>query len=449
MSAKENKLGTMPINKLILNMSLPMMISMLIQALYNVVDSIFVAQISENALTAVSLAFPVQNVMVAIAVGTANGVNSLIARSLGEKRQEFADNTAAHGIFLSIVSYIIVSLISLVIIKPFFALQTDITEIVNYGIDYLLIVCSLSFGVFVEIMFQKIFQSSGKVMLSMVSQGSGAIINIILDPIMIFGYFGCPAMGVKGAALATVFGQIGAMFIAIFIHIKFNKDIKINFKKFKLDFNILKLVYAVGAPSTVMQSIQSFMIFGVNKILLGFTSTATAVFGVYFKLQSMAFMPIFGLNCGIVPIIGYNYGAGNRPRMMKTVKSSIVLAVGYAFICLASAQIFPGPILKAFNATDNMLSIGIPALRILSLILLPAALCITLGSLFQAVGKGLPTMITSFTRQLIVLLPVAYLLSLTKNLNLVWLAFPIAEVFSVCLLFILFKKLKKDVIEKM
>lgn len=447
MSVKENKMGVMPINKLIINMSLPMVISMLIQALYNVIDSIFVAQIAEDALTAVSLAFPVQNILIAIAVGTGVGVNSLAARSLGEKKNGFAARVAEHGVVLSVLSYILICILSIFFIKPFYEFQTDSQIIAQYGVDYLSIVCFFSFGVLLEIMYERIIQASGKTFYTMLTQGLGAVINIILDPIFIFGYFGCPAMGIRGAAIATVMGQVIAMLMAMILQHKRNPEIKMCLRKFKFDSSVIRKIYAVGLPTIIMQSISSFMVFGVNKILMTFSSTATAVFGVFYKLQSVVFMPVFGLNNGIVPIMGYNFGAGNKERMLKTLKTATkyamcIMAVGFVVILVV-----PGLLLKAFNAQENMMGIGVPALRILSTVFLPAAFCIVTGSMFQAIGRGVPSMVISFTRQLVVLLPAAYLLSLTGKLTLVWLAFPIAELFSVLLTVYYFRRIKRDVID--
>jgi len=447
MSLQENKMGVMPVNRLIINMSLPMIISMLVQALYNVVDSMFVAQISEDALTAVSLAFPIQNILIAIAVGTGVGVNSLAARSLGERKNDFAARVAEHGIILSVLSYIVIFMLALFFIRPFFEFQTQSSVIVEYGIDYLSIVCFFSFGVFLEVMYEKIMQASGKTFYTMLTQGAGAIINIILDPIFIFGYLGCPAMGIKGAAIATVAGQIIAMLMAMILQHKRNPEIKMDLKRFKVDFSVIKKIYAVGLPTIIMQSISSFMVFGVNKILMTFTSTATAVFGVYYKLQSVVFMPVFGLNNGIVPIMGYNFGAGNKERMLKTLKTATkyamcIMAVGFVVILAV-----PELLLTAFNAQDNMMGIGVPALRILSTVFIPAAFCIVTGSMFQAIGRGVPSMVISFTRQLVVLLPAAYLLSLTGKLTLVWLSFPIAELFSVLLTVYYFRRIKSEVLD--
>ena len=427
---KENKMGVMPVNKLLVSMSLPMMISMLVQALYNIVDSIFVSRINENALTAVSLAFPLQTLMIALGAGTGVGINALLSKSLGEKDFEKANKSAANGVFLAAVNYVIFLLVGIFVTGPFYLSQTKDAQILEYGKQYLTIVCCCSFGVYTQFVFERLLQSTGKTFYTMITQGVGAIINIILDPIFIFGYFGIPRMGVAGAAIATVIGQIIAGIIAFIINEKKNTEIRLQFRGFRPDLTIIKQIYQVGIPSIIMQAIGSVMTYGMNKILLGFTNTAAAVFGAYFKLQSFIFMPVFGLNNGMVPIVAYNYGAGKKDRLIKTVKLSILYAVALMFIGFAVFQIFPAQLLLLFDASDTMLSIGIPALRIISCSFLLAGFCIICGTMFQALGNGVYSMIVSIARQLVVLLPVAYLLSLTGNVTYVWLAFPIAELVS-------------------
>lgn len=444
---KENKMGTMPINKLLISMSLPMIISMLVQALYNVVDSIFVSQISENALSAVSLAFPVQNFMIAVGVGTGVGINALLSRSLGEKNFEEANKVANNGIFLALLSYFLFLIIGILFSKSFFQWQTDTKEIVEGGYTYLIICTTCSFGLYGQIAFEKLMQSTGKTLYSMMTQLTGAIINIILDPILIFGLFGFPKMGIAGAAIATVIGQISGMSLGIYLNSTKNREIKVKVKGFRPDWDTIKNIYAVGVPSIIMASIGSIMTFGINKIILVFTSTATAVFGVYFKLQSFIFMPVFGINNGMVPIVSYNYGAKHEDRLMETVKISIVYAIAIMIVGLAVFQIFPKQLLGLFNASDEMISIGIPALRIISISFLFAGYCIVVGSMFQALGNGVMSLIVSIGRQLVVLLPAAYLLSKTNNLNLVWWAFPIAELASVFLSVVGFKYVyKKEIL---
>lgn len=439
-SIQENKMSIMPINKLLISMSLPMMISMLVQALYNIVDSIFVSRISEDALTAVSLAFPIQSLMIAAASGTGVGINALLSRSLGEKNFKDANAAAKNGIFIFFITYLCFACFGLTASKLFFTTQTDNSYILSAGANYLFIVSTFSLGLFGQIVFERLLQSTGKAVYSMITQTAGAIINIILDPIMIFGLFGFPRLEVVGAAVATVIGQFSALLLGLFFNLKLNKEISINFKGFKPSGRIIKRIYSVGAPSIIMQSIASVMTFGLNQILLSFSSTATAVFGVYFKLQSIIFMPIFGLNNGMVPIIAYNFGAKKRDRMIKTIKLSILYAMSIMLIGTLILQIFPKQLLFFFDASEAMLSIGIVALRIISLSFLFAGFCIIATSVFQAVGNGFWGMIISIIRQLFVLLPVAYLLSLSGNINLVWLAFPIAECFSLVLcLFFLYK----------
>ena len=446
---KENKMGVMPVGRLLLTMSLPMVISMLVQALYNIVDSMFVAQISENALTAVSLAFPIQNLMISVGTGTGVGVNALLSRSLGEKNQKVANQTANISILLSVFNFIIFAIFGLFFTRRFFLAQTNIAEIVDHGTAYLFICSVCSFGLFGQVIFERLLQSTGKTMYSMISQMTGAIINIILDPIMIFGWFGMPAMGVAGAAAATVIGQIAAMLIGLILNLKFNKEIQFRLRYMRPRWNIIKRIYAVGIPSILMVSISSIMTFAFNKILLVFTSTAAAVFGVYFKLQSFVFMPVFGLNNGMVPIIAYNYGARKIDRIKKTLTLSVISACVLMLIGLAVMQIIPDKLLLMFNASPAMLSIGVPALRIISLSFVFAGFGIVASSVFQALGNSMYSLIVSIARQLVVLLPVAYILSKFQQLDLVWLSFPIAEIASVVLsvlfLRIVLKKLHRGI----
>lgn len=426
-------MGVMPVNKLIITMSLPMILSMLVQALYNVVDSMFVAQISENALTAVSLAFPAQNLMIAVATGTGVGINANLSRNLGEKNFDRANQIADHAIFLAFCSYLVFAIFGIVFAEQFFLLQTDIPDIVEYGTSYLRICTVCSIGLFGEIAFERLMQSTGKTFYTMIVQGIGAIINIILDPICIFGLFGVPKMGVAGAAVATVAGQIIACIVGFFLNRAKNTDIKLSFKGFRPDKAIIGHIYSVGVPSIIMASIGSVMTFGMNKILIGFSSTATAVFGVYFKLQSFVFMPVFGLNNGTVPIIAYNYGARKPDRIMKTLKLAIVYAVSIMLIGFAVFQTVPDKLLMIFNASEMMLEIGVPALKTISISFLFAGFCIVCSSMFQALGHGMMSLWISVVRQLIVLLPVAFILSKIGGLSYVWYSYPIAELFSVVL----------------
>lgn len=430
METQENKMGVMPVGKLLITMSLPMMISMLVQALYNIVDSIFVAQVGEYAVRAVSLAFPAQTLMIAVAVGTAVGINALLSRTLGEKDFKKANEVAANGVFVSFVCYVVSALVGGLAAKAFIYSQTDVPQVRDYGISYLTICTVCSLGIFLQTCFERLLQSTGKTIYTMITQGIGAIINIVLDPILIFGLLGAPRLEAAGAAIATVTGQIIAAILAIIFNLKFNDDIRLNFKGFRPEFSLIGQIYAVGAPSIVVQAIGSVMTYGMNLILSAY-GIAQTVFGLYFKLQSFIFMPIFGLNNGMVPIIAYNYGAQKRDRVIKTIRSSIYFAVGIMLAGLIIMELFPAQLLSMFNATPDLISVGVPALRIICLSFLFAGFCIVVGSSFQALGNGIYSMVVSIARQLVVLLPVAYLLSLTGNVTNIWWAFPIAELMSV------------------
>lgn len=441
---EENKMGVMPINKLLITMSLPIIISMLVQACYNIVDSIFVAQISENALTAVSLAFPAQNLLIAFAGGTAVGINALLARSLGEKNQEHANSVANHAIIIWITMSIIFAVIGVTCGRFFFSVQTTDQEILTLGIQYFSIVVGLSFGLFGQFTFERLLQATGRTVQTMITQGLGAIINIIFDPIFIFGLFGFPEMGVAGAALATVLGQIIACLLGIFINIKYNPDIQFSLKGFRPEWIIIKRIYAISIPSIIMQSIGSIMTYGMNIILIGFSTTATAVFGVYFKLQSFFFMPVFGLNNGLIPIVSYNYGARKKERMVGVIKLAMIYATGMMIIGIIAFETVPDVLFSFFNASEHMLSLGVPALRIIAIHFIFAGFGIVCSAVFQAVSKGTYSLIISLIRQLIVLLPAAFLLSLLGNVNLVWFAFPIAEIVSALCAFFFFKKVVRE-----
>lgn len=443
--AEENKMGTMPVNKLLISMSLPMIISMLVQAMYNVVDSVFVAQISENALTAVSLAFPLQNLMIAFAGGTAVGVNALLSRSLGEKNQDHVNHTATNSVFIFLMTALIFMVGGLTLSHLFFTVQTSNAEIVAAGTQYSMIVVGCSIGLFSQFLFERLLQATGRTIHTMITQGLGAIINIILDPIFIFGLFGMPKMGVAGAAIATVTGQLIACLLAIVLNLKYNHDIQFQWKSFKPNIQIIKQIYSVGIPSIIMQSIGSVMTFGMNTILIGFSTTATAVFGVYFKLQSFVFMPVFGLNNGMIPIIAYNLGARQSKRMFDTIKLAMIYATGMMLIGVILFESIPQILLGFFNASKAMIQIGTPALRIIAIHFLFAGYSIVCSALFQAVGKGTYSLLTSLIRQLFVLLPCAYLLSLTGNIHLIWLCFPLAEIVSATTSTILFKKMKTQI----
>lgn len=422
----------MPIGKLLFNMSLPMMISMLVQALYNIVDSIFVAKLSENALTAVSLAFPLQTLLIAVGTGTGVGMNALLSKSLGEKNFKKANATASNAAVLYFFSYLVFFILGFTIVRPFYASQIGNAdqEIMELGIEYLSTVMIFSFGLLAQVFFERLLTSTGRTIFSMTSQLTGAITNIILDPILIFGLLGAPKMGVTGAAVATVIGQCVAALVAGFCNHRYNHDVKLKFHGFRLDFHIIGTIYAVGIPTIIMQSIGSVMTYCMNRILIEFSSTATAVFGVYFKLQSFFFMPVFGLNNGITPIIAYNYGAGQRKRMLKTIKLSMLVAFCLTFIGFLCFEGIPQILLGMFNASDGMLTIGVPALRIIGIHYLIAWFCIVSGTVFQALGKAFFSMIVSIMRQLFVLIPAAYILAKLGGLHVVWWSFPIAEVIS-------------------
>ena len=431
---QENKMGVMPVGKLLAGMAVPMMISMLVQAMYNVVDSVFVSRISENALNAVSLAFPLQNLMIAVGAGTAVGINALLSRSLGEKRQDVADRAAGTGIFLSLCNAVVFAFIGVFLSRAFFMAQAkSVPEIVEMGTAYTRICLGLSVGLFCQFCFERLLQSTGRTVLAMTTQLIGAVINIILDPIFIFGLCGMPRLGVTGAAVATVAGQITAAIIAIFLNLKRNPEIHIRPRLICWDKMVARDIYRVGVPSIVMQSIGSVMTFGMNKILFVFTPTATAVFGAYFKIQSFIFMPVFGLNNGMVPIISYNYGAAKPERVWKTVRLTIFTAVSIMFLGFLAFQTFPAMLLALFDASAEMTAIGVPALRTISISFLLAGFCIISGSVCQAVGNPMYSMVVSVCRQLVVLLPVAWLLAQTGRLELVWWSFPIAEIASVTL----------------
>lgn len=444
---EENKMGVMPVNRLLITMSVPMMISMLVQALYNIVDSMFVAQLNENALTAVSLAFPIQNLMISVGVGTGVGINALLSRSLGEKEYERANKTANHGILLALLSYGVFAVAGLLGSGFFMEVQTSDPQIVAYGTSYLRICTIMSFGMFLQITFERLLQSTGKTIYTMWTQMLGAIINIILDPIMIFGLFGFPRMEVAGAALATVLGQIIASIVAFVVNRKKNRELHLTFRGFCVSREIIRSIYAVGVPSIVMSSISSVMTFGMNKILISFSPTATAVFGVYFKLQSFVFMPVFGLNNGMVPIVAFNYGARKKERIKRTVFLASCYATGIMLLGLAIFQFFPAQLLAIFNASENMVHIGTLALRLISLSFVFAGFNIVSSSLFQALAHGMLSLWMSLVRQLCVLLPAAFVLSKLGGLDAVWWAFPLAEIFSLALCLVFRKHIYQREIE--
>lgn len=443
MAQKENKMGVTPISKLLLEMSWPIMLSMLVQAMYNIVDSIYVSRLGENGLAALSLAFPVQNMIIAVGVGTGIGVNSLLARKLGERRFEDADAAAENGLFLAILSWLAFLVFGLFFCRPFFEAFTTNETIIGMGVDYLSICTVMSLGAFMSITTERIMQATGKTIYTMFTQGSGAIINILLDPILIFGWFGLPAMGITGAAIATVTGQLAGMALALCLNARYNKEIHIRVRGFRPNGRIIKEIYLVGIPSIVMQSISSVMTVGVNKILIAFSETAVAVFGVYFKLQSFVFMPVFGLNNALVPIVGYNYGARNRERIVQAIRLAACYAMGIMALGVIIFFFIPDKLLVLFDASPDMLSIGVPALRTICLSFLGAAVGITFSSAFQAIGKGIYSLLMSICRQMLVILPVAWILGNLWGLNAVWFSFLIAEVVSLILAIFMYKHVYK------
>lgn len=438
---QENKMGVMPIGKLLFNMALPMIISMIVQALYNVVDSIYVSQVSESAVTALSLAFPVQNMQIGFGLGIAVGVNSLLSKSLGEKNQEAANYAAGNGIFLVIIAVALFMLFGVFGARPYFEMQSTVEETVEGGIAYTSICCVLTLGCFAQMLGERLLQSSGRTVYTMISQSTGAVINIILDPIFIHGWLGLPAMGVAGAAIATVIGQWIAAGMCLFFNLRFNPDVQLGLKYIRPRAQTLKPILAVGIPTLVMNSIGSVMNFGMNQIFQGFQETATGVFGIYYKLQSFFFMPLFGTNNATISIIAYNYGARKPERMTKTLRLALVTGLCFMLFGLTVFQLVPEALLGLFNPSDEFLRMGIKALRIVSIHFPIAAVGVMLGASFQALGNGIYSTIVSLCRQLLALLPAAYLLSLTGNVDNVWWSFPIAEVVSALVTLILYRRL--------
>ena len=428
-------MGTMQIPKLLFSISIPIIISMLVQALYNIVDSVFVARFDNVAGTgALTVAFPVQNLMIALSVGLAVGTNALLSRSLGQKNYEKASLVAGQGFLLTAAGYVIVLIFGLFFLKPYVAAQSGGDSLLlQYGIDYISVVTICSFGVFVQVVTERLLQATGKSILSMTVQLSGALVNLILDPILIFGYLGFPVMGVKGAAIATVIGQCVAATVGIILNVTCNKEIKFVLKNFIPDFPVLKEMLVIGLPSVAMQAIGSLMTVSMNLILGKFSIDAMNIFGVYFKLQSFVFMPVFGLTNGMIPIVAYNYGANDRGRVTKTVKLSAITAVSYMLLGLVIFQLMPTVLLGFFNASEVMVAIGVPALRTISLSFVFAGLSIVGSSVCQALGKSIYSLFVSIGRQLVVLIPAAFLLSLIGEVSYVWWAFPIAEIMSVTL----------------
>lgn len=446
----ENKMGVMPVNRLLLSMAFPMMLSMLVQACYNVVDSYFVAKLGEEALTAVSLAFPAQNLMIAVGTGTGVGINAMLSKSLGERKQEEANRAACNGIFLAFCSMAAFVLLSLTAVRPFYESQVAGQPVIlEYGVEYLTICALFCQGMYLQLVFERLLQATGHTVISMVTQMTGALTNIILDPLFIFGVGPFPQLGVAGAAVATVAGQFVGAVTAILLNRKCNVEIQLTLRScFRPHGPTIARIYRVGVPSIIMASIGSVMTYGMNLILVTFSSTATAVFGVYFKLQSFFFMPVFGLNGAMVPIIAYNYGARRRDRMIQTIRLGIFCAMCFMFAGLLVLNLFPAQLLSLFDASEYMLSIGVPALRTISYSFVFAGFCIACGTVFQALGNGVYSMTVSIVRQLVVLLPAAWLLAQTGNLNLVWWSFPIAEVASLLLSTFFLVRINRKILSK-
>lgn len=441
---QENKMGVMPVGKLLVNMALPMIISMLVQALYNIVDSVYVSQVSESAVTALSLAFPVQNMQIGFAVGVGVGVNALLSQSLGRKDQESVNWAAGQGVFLALVATGLFMLFGFFGVRPYYTMQSTVAETVEGGIAYTSICCIFTVGVFIQVLCERLLQATGRAMQTMILQGTGAIINIILDPVFIHGWWGMPKMGVAGAAVATVIGQCTGAVLGIYLNLRHNPEVQLRVKFMKPNWKVIAPILEVGIPSVVMNGIGSVMNFGMNQILQGFNEVATGVFGIYYKLQSLFFMPLFGINNATISILAYNYGARKPKRIVHTLKLATAVAVCIMLVGLAVFLLFPQALLGIFNPTEEFLAIGVKALRILCLPFPVAAICISLGASFQALGKGSYSTIVSLCRQLIVLLPVAYLLSLTGSVDNVWWSFPIAEVMSALVTGLLFAKLYRQ-----
>ena len=438
---QENKMGVMPVGKLLVNMALPMIISMLVQAFYNIVDSVYVSQVSESAVTALSLAFPVQNMQIGFAVGVGVGVNALLSQSLGRKDQESVNWAAGQGVFLALVATALFMLFGFFGVRPYYTMQSTVAETVEGGIAYTSICCIFTVGIFIQVLCERLLQATGRAMQTMILQGTGAIINIILDPVFIHGWWGMPKMGVAGAAVATVIGQCTGAVLGIYLNLRHNPEVQLHVKFMKPNWKVIAPILEVGIPSVVMNGIGSVMNFGMNQILQGFNEVATGVFGIYYKLQSLFFMPLFGINNATISILAFNYGARKPKRIVHTLKLATAVAVCIMLVGLAVFQLFPQALLGIFNPTEEFLAIGVKALRILCLPFPVAAICISLGASFQALGKGSYSTIVSLCRQLIVLLPVAYLLSLTGSVDNVWWSFPIAEVMSALVTGLLFGRL--------
>ena len=446
----ENKMATMPIGKLLINMALPMILSMLVQAFYNVVDSIYISRFDPDAaVTALGLAFPVQNVQIGFAIGIGIGVNSLLSKSLGEGNREKASMVAGNGVFLALIATVIFVLFGIFGTRAYYSMQTTNTAILEYGINYTSICCIFTMGIYFEVLFERMLQATGRTAHTMITQGAGAICNILLDPIFIFGveWLGIPAMGTAGAAIATVTGQWVAAILALIFNLKFNPDVQLSLKRCLPKKEIIRPILTVGVPSMIMNSVSSVMNFSMNQILMGFQAvgeTATAVFSIYYKLQSFFFMPLFGLNNATISIVAFNYGARNPQRITKTLKLAVCGALGFMILGCLAFELIPGTLLSIFNPSDVFMALGKPALRTIGLHFPIAAICIALGASFQALGNGMYSTITSLCRQMLALLPAAYLLSLSGSVDLVWWAFPIAEVVSLTATIFFFNRIYKE-----
>lgn len=451
MDVKENKMGTMPVPKLLITMSLPMVISMFVQAMYNLIDSIFVAQINQDALTAVNMSFPMQSLMIAFQTGLGVGMNAAISRLLGEKKLQETGRAAVHGLILTLVNYIIFLIVGLTLMPLFFNAQSKSTAVVDYGIEYLTVICCFSFGLFFQICFERFLQATGKTVYSMIMQGVGAFINIFLDPVFIFGVqpLGIPAMGVRGAAIATVVGQCISCAIGAFLHFKLNRDLKLEFKGFKLDRDMVKKIYAVGIPSIVMSALMSVMTYCMNIILKGYEEAAATAFGVYFKLQSFVVMPVFGMNNGIVPIIAYNYGARKGERIVKTIKLGVIYATATMLVGLALFQLLPEFFLSFFKPDEELMRLGIPALRTLSFSFVFAGGSIVMTSAFQALGNGVWSLFVFIVRLLVPALPLAALFGMIGGTSAVWIALPVSDLCGLLLAAVLMRKMYRRTIKPM
>lgn len=448
---KENKMGTMPVQKLLITMSLPMVISMFVQAMYNLIDSIFVAQINQDALTAVNMSFPMQSLMIAFQTGLGVGMNAVISRLLGEKKPKDAGTAAVHGLILTLANYIIFLIVGLTLMPLFFNVQSKSIAVIDYGIEYLTVICCFSFGLFFQICFERFLQATGKTVYSMIMQGVGAFVNIFLDPVFIFGVemFGIPALGVRGAAIATVVGQCISCAIGAFLHFKMNHDLKLEFKGFKLDWAMVKRIYAVGIPSIVMSALMSVMTYCMNIILKGYEEAAATAFGVYFKLQSFVIMPVFGMNNGIVPIIAYNYGARKGERIVKTIKLGVIYATSTMLIGLALFQLLPEFFLSFFNPDEELIRLGIPALRTLSFSFIFVGGSIVMTSAFQALGNGVWSLFVFIVRLLVPALPLAAIFGMIGGTSAIWIALPVSDLCGLLLSAVLMRKMYRRTIKPM